>query len=41
MKGSTFVWMAAIALLIALLMRKPVVTSNITYDPGKYLDVWV
>jgi len=31
MKGSTFVWLAAIALLIALLMRKPVVTSTITY----------
>lgn len=31
MKGNTLVWLAAIALLIALLMRKPMVTSTITY----------
>jgi len=31
MKGSTFVWLAAVALLVALLMRKPVITSTITY----------
>jgi hypothetical protein len=31
MKGSTFVWLSLAALLVALLMRKPVVTSTITY----------
>ena len=31
MKGSTFVWLAVVALLLALLMRKPTVTSTITY----------